>query len=70
MAWRTRVPWARRKREASMTIPVLAMCGFALLAALHGTDDAHYVWRPPPPATEIVCIDIGAPHPLCYTINR
>jgi len=58
-----------------VTIPILAICGFALLAALHGTDDPHYAWRPapppPPPApTETVCIDIGAPNPYCYTINR
>lgn len=57
-----------------MTIPILAMCGFALLAALHGTDDAHYVWRPAPPpnppATETVCVNQDTPDPYCYTINR
>jgi len=57
-----------------MTIPILALCGFALLAALHGTDDAHYVWRPAPPpnppATETVCVNQDTPDPYCYTIQR
>jgi len=52
-----------------MTIPILAMCGFALLTALQGTEDAHYVWRPQPTQPETVCVDEGW-RTVCYTINR
>lgn len=57
-----------------MTPAVLALCGFALLAALQGTEDAAYQWRPPPPpnppAAETVCVNQDTPDPYCYTINR
>ena len=58
----------RMTTAAVLILTAVTLFVLASVAGIRHTTTA--AWRPQPPPVEIVCVDVGLPYKLCYTVRR
>ena len=58
-----------RRMSLAATL-ILAAATLFVLVAVAGIEHTTQAWRPQPKPVEVVCVDVGLPYKLCYTVQR